>query len=68
MADEVEALSQEISDRPLFFRIDVSFGKDLQSQKIGEPEGALLVILVLEALVLFHCSGIGEMDGIAGIE
>jgi len=67
VTDQVETLSEQVPDGTLFFWIDIPFGKDLEPEKVGKPEGTLFVVLVLEALILLHGSGIGKMYGITGL-
>jgi hypothetical protein len=44
MADKMEPLPKKIPRRPFFLRVDITSGKNVQSQEIGEPEGTPLVI------------------------
>ena len=47
MTDQVETLSEQVPDGTLFFWIDIPFGKDLEPEKVGKPEGTLFVVPVL---------------------
>ncbi len=62
VADELEPLAEEVSRRPFLFGIDVAGGKYAQSQEVREPEGAPLVVDVLESLILLDGGEIGQMD------
>ena len=56
---------QEVSHGTLLLRIDVTFFEDPKREELGQPEGVMFVIDVLEALVLLHGAGVREMDRIA---
>ena len=62
VTDELEPLAEEVSRRPLLFGIDVAGGKDPQSQEVREPEGAPLVIDLLQPFILLDGGDIGQMD------
>ena len=62
VADELEPLAEEVSRRPLFFGIDIAGGKDPQSQEVRKPEGAPLIIDLLEPFILFDGGDLGQMN------
>jgi len=65
LSDELQPLPEKISCGSFFFGVDVTCGEDIQSQEIGEPEGAPPVIDLFEALVLLDGRYIGEMNAVA---
>jgi hypothetical protein len=56
---------QEISHGTLLPRVDVAFFEDPEGEELGQPEGVMFVIDVLESLVLLSGAGIGQMNRIA---
>ena len=62
VADEMEPFPEEVSGRPLLFGIDVAGREDAEPQKVREPEGAPLIVYLLEPLILFDGGHIGQMD------
>lgn len=62
---QVHALSQKITDWPVYFGIDISLGQDPQPQHIGQPECIVLVVGIFQARVFLNLSRIGQMDHIS---
>ena len=65
MADELEPLPEEVSRWPLLFGIDVAGGENTQSEEVREPEGAPLIVDLLEPFILFDGGDVGQMDAVA---
>ncbi len=38
------SFAQQVADRSVFFRINVAFGQDAESQHFGQPKGIMLII------------------------
>ena len=62
---QVAPFPQEISHGTLLPRVDVAFFEDPEGEELGQPEGVMFVIDVLESLVLLHGTGVREMDHMA---
>jgi len=46
--DKMEPFPEEVSGRPLLFGIDVAGREDAEPQKVREPQGAPLIVYLLE--------------------
>ena len=62
VTDELEPLAEEVSRRPFLFGIDVAGGKDTQPQEVRKPEGAPLIVDLLQPFILFDGGDIGQMN------
>src|SRR5271157_141733 len=65
VADELEPFPEEVPCGALLFGVDVARGEDTEPEEVREPEGAPLVIDLLQALVLFDGGDVGQMDAVA---
>ena len=65
MADELEPLAEEVPRGAFLFGVDVAGGENTQPEEVREPEGAPLVVDLLQALILFDGGDVGEMDTVA---
>jgi hypothetical protein len=59
------SLPEQISNRAIFFRVDISLRENAKSQHLGQPKGVMLIVRILESGVFLDLHGICKMHLVA---
>ncbi|MCI0666659.1 MAG: hypothetical protein L0Y43_01230 [Methylococcaceae bacterium] len=60
--DQKQSAPQQVSDRPLRLRINVSGRQDPEPQQMRQPKRIMPIVAVFQAIVLFDRSRVDQFD------